>query len=243
VTDSIPLPITDTLSNAVTFYWTNPNYVFSNGPSSVGVTYYLEIDTVGANFTSPLMQTVSFTNNLNSTFTVSALNALLGNGMLLNTNTSHMIQMRVESFLQPYTSSTAPAASLYSDTLSFKVAPYTPPAAVTPPPNDSLYIVGAAVAADNWLNPMPPNIIGGETFTRLSHTHYTISVTLVGGAEYKLVCANGSWTYQWSVSVPDSYPNGGPFIFNGGNCISPSANGTYVIDVNFQTGNFTVTPQ
>ncbi|HTJ10692.1 MAG TPA: hypothetical protein VL547_01645, partial [Dinghuibacter sp.] len=34
VSDSIPLPLTDTTGNAVTFFWTNPNYMFSNGPSS-----------------------------------------------------------------------------------------------------------------------------------------------------------------------------------------------------------------
>lgn len=239
--DSIPLPIDDSLSTAVTFYWTNPNYAFSTGPNTIGVNYYLEVDTLGANFSSPKMQQVAFNGSLNTTFTVSQLNALLGNGLQLVTFTQHTIQVRVVSFLPPYTSSSPTAAALYSDTINYTVVPYTPPPAVQPPPNDSLYIVGAAVAADNWANPMPPNIIGGETFTRLSHTHYTITLTLVGGGEYKLVSANGSWSNQWSVAVQDSYPNGGPFVFNGANCIAPSSGGKYTIDVNFQTGIFTVT--
>ncbi|HUZ61759.1 MAG TPA: SusE domain-containing protein, partial [Hanamia sp.] len=57
MTDSIPLPVTDTTENAVTFSWTNPNYEFSDGISSLNVNYYLQIDTSGANFSSPNMQT------------------------------------------------------------------------------------------------------------------------------------------------------------------------------------------
>src|SRR5580693_6926371 len=57
--DTIPLPVTDTTAFAVKFNWTNPNYQFSNGISSMNVTYYLQVDTVGANFTSPHMQTVA----------------------------------------------------------------------------------------------------------------------------------------------------------------------------------------
>lgn len=239
--DSIPLPINDSLSTAVSFYWTNPNYMYSTGPNTIGVNYYLEFDTLGANFTNPKMQQVAFNGNLNTTFTVSQLNALLGNGLQLVTFTPHTIQVRVVSFLPPYTSSSPTAASLYSDTINYTVVPYTPPPAVQPPSNDSLYIVGSAVVADNWANPMPPNIIGGETFTRLSHTHYTITIDLVGSGEYKLVSVNGSWNEQWGVAIQDSYPSGGPFVFNAQNFQAPSASGKYTIDVNFQTGIFAVT--
>ena len=123
------------------------------------------------------------------------------------------------------------------------MTPYATPPAVTPPHNDSLYIVGAAVAADNWANPMPPAAIPSETFTEISPTEYKITVTLVGNAEYKLISSNGSWSNQWSVASIDTYPTGGPFVFNGANCIAPAAGGTYLIDVNFQTGKFTVTAQ
>ncbi len=57
-----------------------------------------------------------------------------------------------------------------------------------------------------------------------------------------MIAVNGSWGEQWSVASADTYPNGGPFVYNGANSIAPASSGTYTIDVNFQTGKFTVTP-
>jgi hypothetical protein len=242
-TDSIPLPYSDTSGTAVTFSWTNPNYSFSDGISSLDVTYYLQIDTNGANFSSSAMQTIAISSSLSQTFTVAAFNTILGNGMLLSLNQPHNIQVRLEALLSPYTSGSAVVAPLISNVFNYMVTPYAPPPAITPPPNDSLYIVGAAIAADNWANPMPSASIPSETFTEISPTEYKITVALVGGAEYKLISQNGSWNEQWSVATVDSEPNGGPFVFNGANCIAPAASGTYIIDVNFQTGKFTVTLQ
>jgi hypothetical protein len=244
--DSISLPVTDTTATAVTFSWTNPNYTFSDGVSSLDVSYYLEFDTVsgfnsGANGTS--LATVGVSSTLSETFTVAQLNAILSNGMGLATGMNHTLMVRVQSFIQPYTSTSASIGTTNSNSLTYSVTPYTPPPAVTPPPNDSLYIVGSAVAADNWANPMPAGTITTETFTEVSPTEYKITIGLVGGGEYKLVSSDGSWTNQWSVATADTYPTGGPFVFNGANCIAPAATGTYVIDVNFQTGKFTVTPQ
>ena len=236
---SIALPITDTTATAATFNWTNPAYQFSNGISSMSVTYYLQFDTLqtfpNKNFPSP-----SISAGLSTTFTVSQLNALLTNGMLLDTGRTQTIYVRVESSIPPFTSGTAAVEPLYSNALSFKVTPYGPPPAVAPPKNDSLYIVGSAVA-DNWANPISSADVAGETFTRLSHTHYQLITTLTGGQEYKLIDVNGSWTDQWSVASADTYATGGPFVYNGANCIAPTATGTYLIDVNFQTGKFTVT--
>jgi starch-binding outer membrane protein SusE/F len=243
-TDSIPLPISDTTATAVTFNWTNPGYTFNNGISSLDVNYYLEIDTLGANFTSPLMAQIGISFSLSQTFTVSQLNGVLTSAMQLDTSIMHHIQVRVESYLTPLTSGSANAAALYSDTLNYTVTPYATPPVVAPPSNDSLYIVGAAVLADNWANPIPAADVPSETFTKISPTKYQITVALIGGGEYKLISQNnGSWTYQWSVATKDTEPTGGPFIFNGANCIAPAASGTYTIVVNFQTGTFTVTLQ
>jgi starch-binding outer membrane protein SusE/F len=241
-TDSISLPLSDTTGNAVTFNWTNPNYQFSDGISSMNVTYYLEFDTASS-FNSPILQTIAISSSLSQTFTVSSLNALLANKMLLTAGVPHTIDVQLQSFVSPYTSGSAPVSPLVSGSLSFSVTPYVIPPAVTPPSNDSLYIVGAAIAADNWANPMPTGSIPSETFTRKSATDYQITAVLVGGGEYKLISSNGSWTDQWSVAKADTYPTGGPFVFNGANMIAPPASGTYLIDVNFQTGNFTVTAQ
>src|SRR5687767_8503697 len=56
---TLPLTFVNKDQNAITLSWTNPNYEFTTGVSSQDVTYTLEIDTTGANFTSPLKQTLS----------------------------------------------------------------------------------------------------------------------------------------------------------------------------------------
>jgi hypothetical protein len=240
--DSIALPITDTTATAVTFSWTNPNYQFSDGVSSLDVSYFLEMDTVGGNFSSPSLAQIGINSQLSATYTVAQLNTVLANQMNLQPGVRHNIQVRVESFLAPLSSGTANSGALYSNALSFAATPYVLPPAVSPPPNDSLYIVGAAIAADNWANPIPSPLVSSETFTEVSPLLYKITLPLVGGGEYKLIANNnGSWTQQWSVSSADTYPNGGPFVFNGANCIAPASSGTYTITVNFQTGYFTVT--
>ena len=53
-----PLVLTDANKNntAVKFSWTNPDYKFTTGLSSQNVTYTLQVDTAGANFTNPAMR-------------------------------------------------------------------------------------------------------------------------------------------------------------------------------------------
>jgi starch-binding outer membrane protein SusE/F len=244
--DTIPLPVTDTTAQAVTFSWTNPNYQFSNGISSQNVTYYLQFDTVGANFTSPNMQTVSINSDLSQSFTVAGLNALLGNGLQLSFGQPHNIQVRVQSFLQPFTSATAVAAPLYSNTMNYVVIPFAPPPKVVPPKSGTLFIVGSAIAVSGWNNPISPATqVPIQQFTEISPTEFKITVPLVGGGEYKLIAVDGSWTDQWSVATNDD-PTAifsGPFVYNGNNTLAPPTSGTYIIDVNFQTGMFTVTAQ
>lgn len=233
IADSIPLPVTDTTSNAVTFSWTNPNYQFSNGISSLNVNYYLEVDTAGANFTSPNMQTVAINSDLSTTFTVSSLNKLLANGLLFATGVKHSIEVRIESFLG------TGAEPLFSNVLKFTVTPFAPPPKIVPPSNGQLYIVGDATPG-GW--PPLTNDPSVEQFTQVSPTLYRLTINLNGGKEYKFVAIPGQWTEQWSVQNADTLPNGGDFVLNGANCIAPTASGKYDIVVNFQTGKFTVTP-
>ena len=96
------LVLTDATKNdeAVTFSWTNPNYTFTTGVSSQNVTYYLEIDTAGANFTNPNKLTVSISSELSYTFSVGTLNSYLSNTMLLKTGMSHNLELRIKSTLQ-----------------------------------------------------------------------------------------------------------------------------------------------
>lgn len=232
-TDSIPLPVTDTTSEAVTFSWTNPDYKFSNGISSLDVTYYLQVDTSGANFNGANMQTVAINSDLSTTFTVSSLNKLLANGLLFSTGVAHKIDVRIKSFLG------TGSVPLYSNTLSFLVTPFAPPPKIVPPSNGQLFIVGDATPG-GW--PPLSNDQSIEQFVQVSPTLYKITIQLNGGKEYKFVAIPGQWTEQWSVKDADTFPNGGDFVLNGANCIAPAASGKYDITVNFQTGKFSVTP-
>ena len=244
-TDSISLPVTDTTSNAVTFAWTNPNYQFSNGVSSINVSYYLEFDTVNT-FDGPHLDQVGFTSVLSNTFTVSGINNILTNKLFLKTDVQHIIYVRIEAFIAPYTSGSPLGEPLFSNTFTYKVTPYSTPPAVTPPASGALYIVGSATpggSSHGWDNPISNAPVSQQQFTQISNTEYKITIPLIGGGEYKFISVNGSWTNQWSVAAADTEPNGGPFVFNGANSIAPSASGTYIIDVNFQTGSFSVTPQ
>ncbi|MBS1669419.1 MAG: SusE domain-containing protein [Bacteroidetes bacterium] len=221
--------------NSFSLSWTNPNYQFSSGISSQNVNYQLEMDTLGSNFTNPKMFVQTISNNLSYTFNVDEINADLSNKMGLATGMPHTIQMRVVAGLGSNN-----AVSLPSNVLQFVVNPYAPPPAVKPPVGGVLYIVGSATPG-GW--PPLSNDPSVEQFTTISSTEYKITIALNGGGEYKLVSVPGQWTEQWSVAAQDTYPNGGPFVLNGANCIAPATSGTYVIDVNFQTGFFTVTLQ
>lgn len=223
--------------NAITFKWTNPNYQFTTGISSQNVSYQLQIDTLGSNFTSPKMFTLTVASDLSKTFTVDEINSDLSNKMGLATGIQHTVQMRIVSSL-----GSNGAASLTSNVLQFKTTPYSPPPAITPPTTGTLYIVGAA-APGGWSNPIPAANLAAQTFTKVSNTDYQLKIALIGGAEYKLIGTAIDYSLQYSVAVADTYPTGGPFVANGANSIAPATSGTYLIDVNFQTGYFTVTPQ
>ena len=241
--DTLPLIPADSLNTAVAFSWTNPNYLFNDGISSLNVTYYLQIDTVGANFSSANMQTVAINSALDTSFNVTQFNAIIGNGLQVAFGQPHNIQARIVSFLAPVTSPTlSNSSTLYSNVFNYIITPFAPPPKVTPPSEGTLFIVGSATAG-GWDNPIDKVVPSTQQFAQISPTEYKITIPLVGGGEYKFIAVNGSWNDQWSVAKNDTYPNGGPFVYNGNNCIAPATSGTYVIDVTFQTGIFTVTLQ
>jgi starch-binding outer membrane protein SusE/F len=236
-TDSITLSPADSSNTAVTFNWTNPNYMFSNGINTFNVSYNLEVDSAGDNFTGPNKQTVSIVSDLSTSFTVTAFNALVANGLALSYGSPHNIQARIVSFLA---NGDTGAISLYSNPLTFTVTPYAPPPKIAPPPTGELFIVGSATA-QGWLS--------GTTTQQLAvvpgtdGTEFTITMPLTGSGEYKFIGNNNSYNYQYSVATQDTEPTGGPFVANGNNCIAPATSGTYIILVNFQSATFTVTLQ
>ncbi|GGB20461.1 SusE domain-containing protein [Puia dinghuensis] len=245
--DSIPLSNANAKNQAVTFSWTNPNYQFSNGPSSLNVTYSLQFDTVGANFTSPHMQTVQVSPDLSKSFTVDALNSLVANGLQLAFDQPHNIQVRVVSQLAPYTSGSPTIAALNSNALNYTVTPYAPPPAVTPPASGTLVLVGGDSKLGGWANPVPAS----QQFTKISNTDYQLTIALSGGDptngsdQYLILPVNGSWSHKYACANTASQPfSGGTFgLDKSDNFPGPTAAGTYKFDVNFQLGIITVTKQ
>ena len=62
---------------AISFNWSNPNYHFNTGVSSQNVTYILQMDSTGSNFTNPSIQEASIANDLSVSLTVKELNTYL----------------------------------------------------------------------------------------------------------------------------------------------------------------------
>ena len=98
-TGNIPLAFASKDNQGLALTWTNPNYQFNTGISSLNVNYNVEIDTTGANFTNPNKEVLSLGTDLTKTFTQGELNDYLLNQLQLKAGVSHNIQIRVTSFL------------------------------------------------------------------------------------------------------------------------------------------------
>jgi len=237
-TASIPLSFANSEKDAVKLSWTNPEYQFNTGISSQNVTYLIEIDTVGANFTNPDKQTIAVSNDLSKTITQGQLNDYLLNQLVLTPAMEHNIEIRVKSNL------TNGSVLLISNTLQFKVTPYAIPPKVTPPASGTLYITGEATPA-GWQCACPDDVTpASQTFTQVSPTLYELpSITLTGGKSYLFIPVYSSWAakYGFIGSNNENNVNGDDFKAEGGDMKAPDATGNYKIVVDFQRGKFTVT--
>jgi len=151
---------------------------------------------------------------------------------LLSFGALHHIEVRIESFLG------SGKGALFSNTIPYQVAPYAPPPVVTPPASGVLFLVGDATAG-GWNNPVPLS----QQFTQVSPTEYKITVPLIGGKQYLFIPVNGDWSHKYAGPDTDDSGLSGPSPFKAdapNNFIGPATSGTYTIDVNFQTGKFTV---
>ena len=223
-----------TLKNTITinFSWTNPNYQFNTGVSSQDVTYFLQVDTTGANFTSPLLQQVSISKDLSVSFTVKELNTILTK-LNLNEDMPHNMEFRIKSTL------INGSVPLYSNVVKITITPYLD-VAVPIPPTGALYITGDGTPS-SWTN-NPPS---AQKATKVSKTLYYIVMNFVPGKYYKFL----STLTQWQPQYGGSSATGGDIGYNmgGGNdpdaIPTPSASGTYKVTLNFKTGKYTVEKQ
>jgi starch-binding outer membrane protein SusE/F len=240
VADSIPLSYATQSDEALKLSWTNPNYQFNTGISSLNVNYNLEIDTAGANFTNPNREVLSLGTDLSKDFTQSAFNDYLLNQLQLKPAMSHDLEVRVTAFL------IGGAEPLVSNVLMLKATPYAIPPKVTPPASGTLYIVGSAVSG-GWNNPLTDPVT--QQFTQINATDYQLTTALIGDGEYKFISVNGLWDSdkQWSIATEQASGDPSTLSYdlklNGGNCRAPLLSGTYKIDVDFQRGKVTLTKQ
>jgi len=236
LTGDVPLSFATQNDQALKLNWTNPDYKFNTGVSSMDVNYNILIDKTDK-FNSADMKTISVGTDLSKSFSQSELNDILLNQLQLDTTAASPVFIRVDAFL------TGGAEQVSSNALTISAKPYAIPPKVAPPTSGTLFVVGSATPG-GWDNPMSVDP-KTQQFTQENPTLYTLVIKLTGGGEYKFIGVNGSWDQQWSIATADdaSEVNGGDFVFNGANILAPSATGMYKITVDFQRGKFTVTPQ
>lgn len=228
---TLPLTFATAANEAIRFSWTNPDFQFNTGVSSQTVTYQLEIDTAGKNFTSPNKRSISMGSDLSRSFTQSEINDALLNGLELTAGRTYNLEVRVKA-------SIGSSVPLYSNVMKYVVTPYAIPPKVEPYTNE-VYIVGNATAG-GWNNPVPAP---AQKLTQISPTQYEITLPLVGGNEYLFLPENGSWSrkYGFDGANATNPEMGGDLKREGGNIKAPGTSGTYKIEVNFQTGKFKLT--
>jgi len=221
---------------AVKFMWTNPDYKFTTGLSSHDVSYLLEMDTLGGNFSSPSKKSIGLSRDLSLSISQNDLNDYLLNAMNLRPGMPHTIQVRVTSSL---TNNSVP---LTSNVLQFTVTPYAIPPKVDPPSSGKLFITGSATPA-GWMGGGDPENLS-QKFTQVSPTLYVInSIALNGGGSYLFVPQYGDWgaKYGYTGSNNANNVNEDDFKPNGGDMLAPAVSGNYKIEVDFQRGRFKVT--
>jgi len=245
---TINLSASDSASTAISLSWTNPNYTFNYGASSLNVSYLLEIDTSGSNFTNPHRGQIGISQSTNVVMTITQINAVLTNSMNLDTSSTHKLEIRIAAYIV----TTGPGAdTLYSNVLSYNAKPYFPPPAVNPPSSGTLYLVGGLDIMNGiaWNNSDP--FLPGYQFTQITPKLYTITVHLSGGDntsgddQFLFLPKAGDWTHKYACKKTANQPaSGGSFGYDfSDNFPGPESAGTYKITVDFQLGIYTVIKQ
>ena len=206
--------------DVMSFAWTNPNYSFNTGISSQNVTYLLEFDTTGSNFTHPKLQQYSVINDLQTTLTQGQINTYLLELGLAH-GVPHQVEMRLKSVL-----GTSFAVPLISNVITRTITPYS----VEP----DLWITGNYNADINWTD--SPNENQKFAYDAVSKTLY-ITVNFEPGREYKFLAKHGQWQPQYG-GAPAT---GGTLTVNmesGGTdpapMITPSVAGSYKLTVDLE---------
>jgi len=219
-------------NQAIRFNWTNPNYQFSSGLSSQDVTYTLQVDTTGANFTSPNIQELAIARELGVSFTVKELNLILTKLNLLE-NIPHNIEFRLKTTLVNQ------SLPLFSNIVKMVITPYLD-VVVPVPPTGELYITGDGCPS-GWTNNPPV----AQKCTKVNVSTYYIVMDFTPGKQYKFLSTLNLWQPQYG----GSSATGGDLGYNmgGGNdpaaMPTPAVAGTYKVTLDFKLGKYTVVHQ
>jgi hypothetical protein len=218
---------------AITFSWTNPDYKFNTGVSSQDVTYILQVDTTGSNFTNPNIQEASIAKELSYKPTVKEFNGFF-NKMGLKYDMPHNIEFRIKATLAG-----GLAAPVYSNVIKIKITPYLD-VAVPVPVLGTLWVVGDAFVG-GWNNPLAAPYITTQKFTQISVTKYELTVDFKGGGGYKLIQEMGQWGSQYH-ALDGTVFSDGSFEKKDSDPQFPGATvaGKYKITIDFITGKYKV---
>jgi starch-binding outer membrane protein SusE/F len=230
-TATMVLLIGDRNNEAIRFSWTNPDYRFTTGVSSQDVTYTLQFDTTGSNFTNPKKFEKAISRDLGVTMTVGELNAAILGAELME-DMPHDVEIRLKASLGNG------AVPLYSNVIKIKITPFLD-VVVPVPPTGKLFITGDGTPS-GWTNAPPLN----QQATKLSNTEYTITMNFTPGFFYKFLSTENFWQPQYG----GSSATGGDFTANMGlpgqsdppAIPTPALAGTYKVTLNFKTGKYTV---
>jgi hypothetical protein len=148
----------------------------------------------------------------------------------------------------------APATSgWYKIVISFQtgtysVTPYTGPTvplAVTPSPGTlqtGLWIIGDATPENPaWTNDAVS--LANQKFTQVSNADFQITIALSHSGSFVFLPAAGDWGNKYGGTTAGT----GTILYDGAvpgsNTPGPVTSGNYLVDVNFVTGQYTLTPQ
>ncbi|MBC7936740.1 MAG: SusE domain-containing protein [Rhizobacter sp.] len=215
----------------VNFRWTNPDYKFNTGLSSQDVTYTLEIDTAGSNFSNAFRVQKAIANDQSYFPTVGELNTLLLSAGWLE-DVPHNFEIRLKSSLANS------AVPLYSNVVKITITPYLD--VVYPVPAD-LYITGNATPA-SWQCGCNEADAPGQKFTKVSSSKFELSIELSANNSYLFLPDYGSWSAKYGFTGDGNLNNvnGADFKPNGNDIKAPATTKVYKITVDFKTGKFSV---
>ncbi|MCP9752633.1 SusE domain-containing protein [Ferruginibacter sp. HRS2-29] len=224
---TVVLNIINKANTLMAFSWNNPEYRLNTGVSSQDVTYTLQVDTTGSNFTGKNIQEKSISKELSTNVTVGEMNAFLLS-MELAFDVPHNVEIRLKASLS------GGAVPTYSNVLKYTITPYLDVKYAVPA---NLYITGNATPSD-WTNSPP----APQKFTKINAYTFEVTIPLIANNSYLFLDVFGSWDYKHGYDGSNNNNNtmGDNFKPGGGDMKAPAESGTYRITVDFKTGKFTL---